>query len=303
MFGQQPQYGNAGYQRGYQPQPGYGQQPPQAAAKMSTEQMLNQIDNQSSKAAFNANSQPGDSVTGIIESVSANQVRDFQTRQPAFWNDGSPQLQVLVTIDTGRTDPTVMDDDGRRTVYIKGWGVQRRAWLQAIRNAGLHKASDIKPGDRFTATFTGYGDRGNAPQPPKLFEYVIEHQSPADIAMQQPQQPVQQPPMQQTQAAYPQQQYPQQQPVQNPNQGYAQPQVDPWSGRPMQAPAPVQPVQINTQQPPQPNPQQVMQLKALGKPPQEIAGMLGVPVEAVTAITDAANPTAHPDAASEEPEF
>nr|DAE55511.1 MAG TPA: hypothetical protein [Caudoviricetes sp.] len=80
--------------------------------------------------------------------------------------------------------------------------------------------------------------------------------------------------------------------------------VDPWSGRPMQAQPPVQPVQIQQPQQPQVNAQQVLQLKALGKPPQEIAGMLGVPVETVTAITDAANPTAHPDATSgEEPEF
>lgn len=48
----------------------------------------------------------------------------------------------------------------------------------------------------------------------------------------------------------------------------------------------------------------VNQLKAMGKSPQEIATLLGVPVEAVTAITDAANPTAHPYAANgEEPEF
>ena len=66
---------------------------------------------------------PGTRVTGIIENVTANQVRDFQTKQPAFWNDGSPRLQVLVTIDTGIIDPNVEDDDGRRTVYIKGWGV------------------------------------------------------------------------------------------------------------------------------------------------------------------------------------
>lgn len=59
-------------------------------------------------------------MTGIIENVTANQVRDFQTKQPAFWNDGSPRLQVLVTIDTGIIDPNVEDDDGRRTVYIKG---------------------------------------------------------------------------------------------------------------------------------------------------------------------------------------
>ena len=285
MFGQQPQQQYGYPQQGYPQQQAYSQQqyggyqPAPMAPKMSAEQMLNQIDSQSGKSAFTKDSMPGTRVTGIIENVTANQVRDFQTKQPAFWNDGSPRLQVLVTIDTGIIDPNVEDDDGRRTVYIKGWGVQRRAWLQALHNAGLKKAGEVKPGDRFTATFTGYGPQGNLPQPPKLFEYVIEHQSPADLAMGQPQQPAQQPFQQQPQQSYPQQQYAAQ-------QGQQQS---------------VQPVQLGQQQV---DPMKVNQLKASGKPPQEIAALLGVPVEAVTAVTDAANPTAHPYAANgEEPEF
>ncbi|MEQ6138147.1 hypothetical protein ABKP74_04415 [Bifidobacterium breve] len=205
MFGQQPQQQYGYPQQGYPQQQAYSQQqyggyqPAPMAPKMSAEQMLNQIDSQPGKSAFTKDIMPGTRVTGIIENVTANQVRDFQTKQPAFWNDGSPRLQVLVTIDTGIIDPNVEDDDGRRTVYIKGWGVQRRAWLQALHNAGLKKAGEVKPGDRFTATFTGYGPQGNLPQPPKLFEYVIEHQSPADLAMGQPQQPAQQPFQQQPQ--------------------------------------------------------------------------------------------------------
>ena len=136
---------------------------------------------------------------------------------------------------------------------------------------------------------------------PKLFEYVIEHQSPADLAMNQPQQPgMQQYPQQQ----YPQQQYAPQQPMQAPNQGYAPAPVDPWNPPTQQAQQPVQSVQLGQPQQPKADPMKVNQLKAMGKPPQEIAALLGVPVEAVTAITDAANPTAHPYAANgEEPEF
>lgn len=271
MFGQQPQQQYGYPQQGYPQQQAYSQQqyggyqPAPMAPKMSAEQMLNQIDSQSGKSAFTKDSMPGTRVTGIIENVTANQVRDFQTKQPAFWNDGSPRLQVLVTIDTGIIDPNVEDDDGRRTVYIKGWGVQRRAWLQALHNAGLKKAGEVKPGDRFTATFTGYGPQGNLPQPPKLFEYVIEHQSPADLAMGQPQQPAQQPFQQQPQQSYPQQQYAAQQGQQ-------------------------QSVQLGQQQV---DPMKVNQLKALGKPPQESAALLGVPVEAVTAVTDQAQPQNH----------
>lgn len=301
MFGQpQQQYGypQQGYpQQGYQQ--GYGQPPARPAVSMTPEQMLASIESQSSKGA--KFEQPGTSISGIIENVTANQIRDFKSRQPKFFDDGQPQMQVLVTINTGVTDPMVEDDDGRRTVYIKGFGLQRHAWLQALHNAGLRKAAEVRPGDRFTATFTGFGEAKPGMNAPKLFEYVIEHQSPADLAMNQPQQPgMQQYPQQQ----YPQQQYAPQQPMQAPNQGYAPAPVDPWNPPTQQAQQPVQSVQLGQPQQPKADPMKVNQLKAMGKPPQEIAALLGVPVEAVTAITDAANPTAHPYAANgEEPEF
>lgn len=288
MFGQpQQQYGypQQGYpQQGYQQ--GYGQPPARPAVSMTPEQMLASIESQSSKGA--KFEQPGTSISGIIENVTANQIRDFKSRQPKFFDDGQPQMQVLVTINTGVTDPMVEDDDGRRTVYIKGFGLQRHAWLQALHNAGLRKAAEVRPGDRFTATFTGFGEAKPGMNAPKLFEYVIEHQSPADLAMNQPQQPG----MQQAQPAYPQQQYAPQQPMQAPNQGYA-PAPDPWNPPTQQQPQqPAQPVQLGQPQQ-QADPMKVNQLKAVGKSPQEIAALLGVPVEAVTAVTDQAQPQYH----------
>ena len=114
MFGQQPQQQYGYPQQGYQqPQQAYGQQqyggfqPAPVASKMSASQMLDQIDSQSGKSAFTKDSMPGTRVTGVIENVTANQVRDFQTKQPAFWNDSSPRLQVLVTIDTGVIAPSI----------------------------------------------------------------------------------------------------------------------------------------------------------------------------------------------------
>lgn len=294
MFGQpQQQYGypQQGYpQQGYQQ--GYGQPPARPAVFMTPEQMLASIESQSSKGA--KFEQPGTSISGIIENVTANQIRDFKSRQPKFFDDGQPQMQVLVTINTGITDPMVEDDDGRRTVYIKGFGLQRRAWLQALHNAGLRKAAEVRPGDRFTATFTGFGEAKPGMNAPKLFEYVIEHQSPADLAMNQPQQPAQQPPIQQPQQGYPQQRYAPQQPQQAPNQGYQTAPVDPWNPPAQQQPQqPAQPVQLGQPQQPQADPMKVNQLKAMGKPPQEIAALLGVPVEAVTAVTDQAQPQNH----------
>lgn len=287
MFGQPQQYGY--------PQQGYGYQRPQRQpAQLSSLDDL--LAGNSAKAYFGANSQPGDSVTGVIEKIETTQVNDFQTKQPAFWNDGRPKEQIHVIIQTQLRDPSVDDDDGRRSLWIKGWGIQLKAFREACRQAGVKIP---KLGDTITERFVGLGQRGDAPQPPKVFEFHIEPASSVNSLVNgsQPQQPVQQgsrqPPVQQSQQDYPQRQYAPQQPTQTPNQGYQQPPVDPWNPPTQQQPQqPVQPVQLGQPQQ-QADPMKVNQLKAAGKPPQEIARLLGVPVEAVTAVTDQAQPRNH----------
>ena len=289
MFGQQPQQ-----QYGY-PQPGYGYQPQQRQpAQLSSLGEL--LAGNSAKAYFGANSQPGDTVTGVIEKIETTQVNDFQTKQPTFWNDGRPKEQIHVIIQTQLRDPSVEDDDGRRSLWVKGWGIQLKAFREACMQAGVKTP---KPGDTITERFVGLGQRGNAPQPPKVFEFHIEPASSVNSLVNgsQPQQPVQQgsqqPPVQQSQQDYPQQQYAPQQPTQTPNQGYQQPPVNPWNPPTQQQPQqPAQSVQLGQPQQ-QADPMKVNQLKAMGKPPQEIAALLGVPVEAVTAVTDQAQPQYH----------
>lgn len=276
MFGQPQQYGY--------PQQGYGyQQPQRQPAQLSS--LGDLLAGNSAKAYFGANSQPGDSVTGVIEKIETTQCNDFQTKQPAFWNDGRPKEQIHVIIQTQLRDPSVDDDDGRRSLWIKGWGIQLKAFREACRQAGVKIP---KPGDTITERFVGLGPQGNAPQPPKVFEFHIEPASSVNnlVNGNQPQQPVQ-PGFQQ-----PPQQYAPQQPMQTPNQGYQPAPVDPWNP-PAQAQQPVQPVQLGQPQQPQADPMKVNQLKAMGKPPQEIAALLGVPVEAVTAVTDQAQPQNH----------
>lgn len=287
MFGQPQQYGY--------PQQGYGyQQPQRQPAQLRS--LGDLLAGNSAKAYFGANSQPGDSVTGVIEKIETTQVNDFQTKQPAFWNDGRPKEQIHVIIQTQLRDPSVDDDDGRRSLWVKGWGIQLKAFREACMQAGVKIP---KPGDTITETYIGLGERGNAPQPPKVFEFHIEPASSVNSLVNggQPQQPVQQgsqqPPVQQSQQDYPQQQYAPQQPTQTPNQGYQQPPVDPWNPPTQQQPQqPAQPVQLGQPQQ-QADPMKVNQLKAAGKPPQEIARLLGVPVEAVTAVTDQAQPRNH----------
>lgn len=287
MFGQPQQYGY--------PQQGYGyQQPQRQPAQLSSLGEL--LAGNSAKAYFGANSQPGDSVTGVIEKIETTQVNDFQTKQPAFWHDGRPKEQIHVIIQTQLRDPSVEDDDGRRSLWVKGWGIQLKAFREACMQAGVKTP---KPGDTITETYIGLGERGNAPQPPKVFSFRIEPANGVNNLLNggQPQQPVQQtpqqPPMQQSQQDYPQQQYAPQQPTRTPNQGYQQPPADPWNPPTQQQPQqPAQPVQLGQPQQ-QADPMKVNQLKAMGKSPQEIAALLGVPVEAVTAVIDQAQPQNH----------
>lgn len=287
MFGQPQQYGY--------PQQGYGyQQPQRQPAQLSS--LGDLLAGNSAKAYFGANSQPGDTVTGVIEKIETTQVNDFQTKQPAFWNDGRPKEQIHVIIQTQLRDPSVDDDDGRRSLWVKGWGIQLKAFREACMQAGVKIP---KPGDTITETYIGLGERGNAPQPPKVFSFRIDPANGVNNLLNggQPQQPVQQgsqqPPVQQSQQDYPQQQYAPQQPTQTPNQGYQQPPVDPWNPPTQQQPQqPAQPMQLGQPQQ-QADPMKVNQLKAVGKSPQEIAALLGVPVEAVTAVTDQAQPQYH----------
>ena len=147
------------------------------------------------KSFFNADSQPGASVSGVVTAIEVTQYHDFQTKAPGFWKDGRPQKQLHITIQTDlQADP---DDDGLRSIWIKGWGKQMQAYRDARRRNG---GKDPRPGDTFTATYIGLGERGNAPQAPKLYQYEIRPGNSPEVAAfgAEPQQQPQQHPQQQT---------------------------------------------------------------------------------------------------------
>src|SRR5690554_4215766 len=91
----------------------------------------------------------GVSITGTVVSAEARQRIDMDTDKPATWDDGSPQMQVVVVLATDERDPADPEDDGNRVVYIKSWGPQMRALREAVKAAGL---KDIPVGGKFTAT-------------------------------------------------------------------------------------------------------------------------------------------------------
>lgn len=148
-------------------QPG---QAPTATAPMGLGSLDDLMAGNSAPAFFTKDSKQGDTVSGIVEKIEVTQMRDFQTQQPAYWNDGKPKEQIHIIIQTSLRDPAVDDDDGRRSLWVKGWGLQLKALREACRQAGV-KSPGV--GDTVAERFIGYRQEGNAPQPSKVYEFKV----------------------------------------------------------------------------------------------------------------------------------
>jgi hypothetical protein len=132
------------------------------------------------KSAFGKHSQVGDRVTGKVIDATIRQRTDYHTGALKTWDDGKPQNQVAVRIQTGQRADA--DDDGIRGVYIKTWGADKDALMNAIKDAGGTKASDVlKPGAVFTATFIRKD--GNEDTSPKFYAYEINPNGAVDDAL------------------------------------------------------------------------------------------------------------------------
>lgn len=183
----------------------------------------------------------GDTHTGTVDKVEVKQVTDMDTNEPAFWSNGDPKMQVLVTLQCG-IDPTIQGDNGLRTLFVKGWGDQWKAFTAALAAAGME---DVQVGAKVTATLSGFGTppkKGyNAP---KIITYQIEP-GPGPVAQVQGQPAVQQQaPVQQPA----QQQFVQQQPVQQQAPAPVQQQAQVQPAPIQQAPVPQQQAQPTAQQ-------------------------------------------------------
>lgn len=88
-----------------------------------------------------------------------------------WWEDGNPRMQLVVTVDTGVTDPTDPDDDGERAIYIKGQMLSETK--KAIRRA---RSKWIREGDSFAVTLVGEEPlpKGKRGFPKKLYEVEYE---------------------------------------------------------------------------------------------------------------------------------
>lgn len=129
------------------------------------------------KSAFNQDTPLGTSITGTILDVSLQQITDYVTKQPKFWDGDRPQMQMVLIIQTQLNegvDDQGRQDDGRRAIYIKTWGLWKENLMKAVRAAGFAKVSDaLAIGNKFTDTFTGTKPSAQG-SPTKVHEYRIQ---------------------------------------------------------------------------------------------------------------------------------
>jgi len=74
----------------------------------------------------------GDTVVGYIQHTEVRQQTDIKDNRPLTWDDGSPRMQLVVTLETDDRDDD--DDDGVRKLYVKGQ--MQKAVSDAVRKAG-----------------------------------------------------------------------------------------------------------------------------------------------------------------------
>lgn len=102
------------------------------------------------RAAFTGSSQPGDTITGTITGSREVPATEFGTGKLLESKYTGQQLKkTVITLQTTlHADP---DDDGLRSVWIKQWGDQARAFGAAVRDAGFTPGE----GDVLTVTLKG----------------------------------------------------------------------------------------------------------------------------------------------------
>lgn len=123
-------------------------------------------------AYFDKDATIGEALTGRVVAISLRQTRDFKTKEPEVWKDGTAREQFVIVLQTGLVQ--FEGDDGKRSLYIKWWGVWRKAFAKAVLNAANKYGTEPEPelGGTLTAMFTGLGESTDSSlSPAKLFEF------------------------------------------------------------------------------------------------------------------------------------
>lgn len=116
----------------------------------------------------------GDSVRGTVLGSELRQKTKYGTNEPMVWDDGNPQMQLVITLATDERSAEIADDDGERRVFA-GPEMQK-ALKGALKKAGNAK---LRPGGTLVVKYSANGVPSKPGfNPPKLFECA--YRPPAD---------------------------------------------------------------------------------------------------------------------------
>lgn len=248
-------FGTNNYGGGFTQQGGASYRPQQAQQQSAESLSLDDVMQGGAPSAFSKDDPIGTSVEGEIVEIRAEQQTDFTTGEPLYYPNGKAKPQVVIHLQTTMTDPNRIGDSGIRGVYVKGYNIGQLRL--ACRQAGVGDHPNV--GDHLKATFARTQPaKTRGFNDAKIYDYIVTPKKTADLttAMNDPQAGMTQ-----------------QQPAQ-----------------PVQQVTFSQPAGLTAQER-----QQVLQLKSLGKTPQEIAGLLGKTVDQVVNAVGAGS--------GQEPEF
>lgn len=248
-------FGNNNYGGGFTQQGGASYHPQSNQQQPAETLSLDDVMQGGAPSAFSKDDPIGTSVEGEIVEIRAEQQTDFTTGEPLYYPNGKAKPQVVIHLQTTMTDPNRIGDSGIRGVYVKGYNIGQLRL--ACRQAGVGDHPNV--GDHLKATFARTQPaKTRGFNDAKIYDYIVTPKKTADLttAMNDPQAGMTQ-----------------QQPAQ-----------------PVQQATFSQPAGLTAQER-----QQVLQLKSLGKTPQEIAGLLGKTVDQVVNAVGAGS--------GQEPEF
>jgi hypothetical protein len=119
----------------------------------------------------------GTTVSGrIVATPEVRQQTDPATKEPKFFKNGDPMMQLVVQVATDERNPQDLTDDGTRAFFIKA--NMLNAVREAVRKTG---ANGLEVGGTLTVTYVADGPKTNpAFNAPKL--YTAEYRPPTGQA-------------------------------------------------------------------------------------------------------------------------
>lgn len=118
---------------------------PSAAAEDAFNDAIREAKRPKVRQAFNKYSRPGEKHGGIVTEFTLFHATDPDTGKKANWDDGNPVMKAKIVVQTNEPDAGPDDDgnpdDGRRAIYVKWYGDDRKAFAEAVGDNRFQKGA------------------------------------------------------------------------------------------------------------------------------------------------------------------